>query len=47
VPDGGCEAVGAAGATATPGGGPGMFSPSFGAGRLVPGTQDVPFQYRM
>ncbi|BBC95735.1 hypothetical protein SRO_4559 [Streptomyces rochei] len=29
----------------TPGGGA-SDSPSFGAGRLVPGTQAAPFQYR-
>ncbi|MFL9681008.1 hypothetical protein ACWV2X_05065 [Streptomyces hydrogenans] len=28
-------------------GGTGAASPSFGAGRLVPGTQEPPFQYRM
>uniref|UniRef100_UPI00384D71E2 hypothetical protein n=1 Tax=Streptomyces albidocamelliae TaxID=2981135 RepID=UPI00384D71E2 len=35
--------AGAAGRT--PGGGV-SGSPSFGAGRLVPGTQEAPFQYR-
>ncbi|WP_308251437.1 hypothetical protein [Streptomyces albireticuli] len=44
---GGTGAASAGAAGAAPGGGAGIGSPSAGAGRLVPGTQAVPLQYRI
>ncbi|WP_246337963.1 hypothetical protein [Streptomyces harbinensis] len=43
----GCAAGAAAPGAGAPGGGAGIASPSLGSGRLVPGIQVAPFQYRM